>query len=84
MFRVRPVTRCTSSIPGHGEPVISVQFSPNGRFLLEMFAAQKICNKTTNRSCIERNVLTIANSIFLEFSENLQVVQAIPPCVSGI
>uniref|UniRef100_A0A8R1XSW6 WD_REPEATS_REGION domain-containing protein n=1 Tax=Onchocerca volvulus TaxID=6282 RepID=A0A8R1XSW6_ONCVO len=33
IFRVRPVTRCTSSIPGHGEPVISVQFSPNGREL---------------------------------------------------
>uniref|UniRef100_A0A915Q2Y3 NLE domain-containing protein n=1 Tax=Setaria digitata TaxID=48799 RepID=A0A915Q2Y3_9BILA len=33
VFRVRPVTRCTSSIPGHGEPVISVQFSPNGREL---------------------------------------------------
>ncbi|EFO25997.1 WD-repeat protein HUSSY-07 [Loa loa] len=33
VFRVRPVTRCTSSLPGHGEPVISVQFSPNGREL---------------------------------------------------
>ncbi|KAL3994064.1 hypothetical protein ACH3XW_20195 [Acanthocheilonema viteae] len=33
VFRVRPVTRCTSSIPGHGEPVISVQFSPSGREL---------------------------------------------------
>ncbi|CAG9533286.1 unnamed protein product [Cercopithifilaria johnstoni] len=33
VFRVRPVTRCTSSISGHGEPVISVQFSPNGREL---------------------------------------------------
>jgi len=33
LFRVRPVTRCTSSLPGHKEPVISVQFSPNGRML---------------------------------------------------
>ncbi|KAM3719713.1 Notchless protein [Dirofilaria immitis] len=33
VFCVRPVSRCTSSIPGHGEPVISVQFSPNGREL---------------------------------------------------
>ncbi|KAL1140972.1 hypothetical protein AAG570_000898 [Ranatra chinensis] len=30
VFRVRSVTRCTSSIPGHGEAVISVKFSPNG------------------------------------------------------
>ncbi|VDN04808.1 unnamed protein product [Thelazia callipaeda] len=33
VFRVRPVTRCTSSIPGHGEPVLCLQFSPNGRGL---------------------------------------------------
>uniref|UniRef100_A0A1I7ZTI3 WD_REPEATS_REGION domain-containing protein n=1 Tax=Steinernema glaseri TaxID=37863 RepID=A0A1I7ZTI3_9BILA len=33
VFRVRPVTRCSSSLPGHGEPVISTQFSPNGRGL---------------------------------------------------
>ncbi|KAH7717483.1 notchless protein [Aphelenchoides avenae] len=33
VFRVRPVTRCTSSLPGHAEPVISVQFSPDGRGL---------------------------------------------------
>ncbi|KAG8191136.1 hypothetical protein JTE90_016651 [Oedothorax gibbosus] len=32
-FRVRPVTRCTSSIPGHAEAVISAQFSPDGRYL---------------------------------------------------
>ncbi|GFY72308.1 notchless protein homolog 1 [Trichonephila inaurata madagascariensis] len=33
VFRVRPVTRCTSSIPGHAEAVISASFSPNGRYL---------------------------------------------------
>uniref|UniRef100_A0A7E4W5Q2 NLE domain-containing protein n=1 Tax=Panagrellus redivivus TaxID=6233 RepID=A0A7E4W5Q2_PANRE len=33
VFRVRPVTRCTSSLPGHSEPVISVQFSPDGKHL---------------------------------------------------
>ncbi len=31
VFRVRAVTRCTSSLPGHGEAVISAQFSPDGR-----------------------------------------------------
>lgn len=29
LFRVRPVTRCTSSIPGHSEAVVSLCFSPN-------------------------------------------------------
>lgn len=38
VFRVQPVTRCTGSLPGHGEPVISVQFSPDGRFV---FVLQK-------------------------------------------
>ncbi|CAG9786815.1 unnamed protein product [Diatraea saccharalis] len=33
VFRVRPVTRCTSSIPGHAEAVISTSFSPSGREL---------------------------------------------------
>ena len=33
VFRVRPVSRCTSSMPGHGEPVIVANFSPNGKFL---------------------------------------------------
>ena len=31
VFRVRAVTRCTSSIPGHAEAVITAQFSPDGR-----------------------------------------------------
>lgn len=33
VFRVRAVTRCTSSIPGHSEPVISCAFSCDGRQL---------------------------------------------------
>jgi len=33
VFRVRGVTRCTSSLSGHGEPVISALFSPDGRYL---------------------------------------------------
>jgi len=33
VFRVRGVTRCTSSLSGHGEPVITALFSPNGRYL---------------------------------------------------
>ncbi|XP_018318590.1 notchless protein homolog 1 [Agrilus planipennis] len=33
VFRVKPVTRCTSSIPGHAEAVISVSFSPDGKHL---------------------------------------------------
>jgi ribosome assembly protein 4 len=32
VFRVRSVTRCTSNMPGHTDSVISVQFSPNGRY----------------------------------------------------
>ncbi|XP_069695001.1 notchless protein homolog 1 [Periplaneta americana] len=33
VFRVRAVTRCTSSLPGHAEAVISASFSPDGRHL---------------------------------------------------
>ncbi|XP_038615160.1 notchless protein homolog 1 [Tachyglossus aculeatus] len=32
-FRVRAVTRCTSSLEGHTEAVISVAFSPTGKYL---------------------------------------------------
>ncbi|XP_037936540.1 protein Notchless [Teleopsis dalmanni] len=33
VFKVRPVTRCTSSMPGHAEAVISLSFSPDGEHL---------------------------------------------------
>ncbi|XP_059480528.1 notchless protein homolog 1 isoform X2 [Neocloeon triangulifer] len=33
VFKVRAVTRCTSSMPGHAEAVISVSFSPDGLYL---------------------------------------------------
>lgn len=33
LFRVRPVTRCTSSMPGHAEAVVSLSFSPDGKTL---------------------------------------------------
>jgi len=33
VFRVRAVTRCTSSLEGHADPVLFVAFSPSGRFL---------------------------------------------------
>ncbi|XP_048468684.1 notchless protein homolog 1 isoform X2 [Rhincodon typus] len=33
VFRVRAVTRCSSSLEGHTEAVISVAFSPTGRYL---------------------------------------------------
>lgn len=33
VFRVRPVSRCTASMPGHTEAVLAVQFSPDGRQL---------------------------------------------------
>jgi len=31
VFRVRAVTRCTSTVEGHAEAVLTLQFSPNGR-----------------------------------------------------
>ncbi|KAJ8903103.1 hypothetical protein NDN08_006418 [Rhodosorus marinus] len=30
LFRVRPVTRCTATLPAHAEAILTVQFSPNG------------------------------------------------------
>ena len=33
VFKVRAVTRCTSTIEGHSEAVISIQFSPDGRYM---------------------------------------------------
>ncbi|VDP04058.1 unnamed protein product [Soboliphyme baturini] len=33
LFRVQAVTRCSSSLPGHAEPVISAQFSPDSKHL---------------------------------------------------
>ena len=33
VFRVRAVSRCTSSLTGHGQPVVKALFSPNGAHL---------------------------------------------------
>ncbi|KAL3644950.1 Notchless protein 1 [Castilleja foliolosa] len=33
VFRIRPVTRCSSTIAGHTEAVLTVAFSPDGRHL---------------------------------------------------
>ena len=33
VFRVNPVTRCTHSMPGHGDAVLHVSFSPTGDVL---------------------------------------------------
>lgn len=34
VFRVRPVARCSATIPGHTEAVLTVAFSPNGKRLV--------------------------------------------------
>lgn len=33
LFRVRPVTRCTDTLPGHTEAVLHCQYSPDGKML---------------------------------------------------
>jgi len=33
VFKVRPVTRCSSEIQGHTEAILTVSFSPEGRYL---------------------------------------------------
>ena len=33
VFRVRPVARCTASMSGHSDAVLSVNFSPDGKRL---------------------------------------------------
>ena len=33
VFKVRPVTRCTDTIPGHTEAVLHVSYSPDGKHL---------------------------------------------------
>ncbi|KAF8316156.1 WD-repeat protein [Clavulina sp. PMI_390] len=33
VFRVRPATRCSSTLSGHGQPILCASFSPTGRLL---------------------------------------------------
>ena len=47
LFKVRAVTRCTSTIEGHAEAVISVQFSPDGRFVFRSVCQNKTKTLTT-------------------------------------
>ena len=34
VFKVRPVTRCTDTMPGHTEAILHVSYSPDGEFFL--------------------------------------------------
>ena len=36
VFRVRAVTRCTSTIEGHAEAVLTLRFSPDGRYITSL------------------------------------------------
>lgn len=36
VFRVRAVTRCTSTVEGHADPVLAAAFNADGRLVEEM------------------------------------------------
>ena len=36
VFRVRAVTRCTSTIEGHAEAILTLRFSPDGRYITSL------------------------------------------------
>ena len=42
VFRVRAVTRCSSTLSGHGSPILCCSFSPSG-LLLATGAGDKVC-----------------------------------------
>lgn len=37
VFRVRPVTRCGETLPGHSDAVLHVSYSPDGTRLARLF-----------------------------------------------
>lgn len=44
IFKVRPVTRCSATMPGHSEAILSVAFSPDGNMLASASGGMKcIC-----------------------------------------
>jgi ribosome assembly protein 4 len=52
VFKVRPVSRCTSSMPGHTKEVLVASFSTSGRFLgkyseLTILEKSQIANSST-------------------------------------
>lgn len=51
VFRVRPVTRCTSTMPGHTEAVLHVSYSPDGSMLAsgggDMTVRYRLCRRGT-------------------------------------
>ena len=52
MFKVRAVTRCSSSMPGHTEAVIAVSFSPDGRWVKLRIQSKQILKEKANQFVI--------------------------------
>ena len=50
VFRVRAVTRCTSTLPGHAEALLSSSFSPDGKVL----AVGKVINVGADSASIDQ------------------------------
>ena len=76
LCRVRPVSRCTSSMPGHSQPVIVASFSPTGRFLVScvnvfikvtgfQFKMRSVIGRGLHVNVLNGNKIMNPNSSFL-------------------
>nr|AFJ24805.1 notchless-1 [Schmidtea mediterranea] len=76
VFRVRPITRCTSSMPGHKKAVLVAQFSPDGRYLATGSADNTVrfwdLNTQTPEACMENGHKS--NVLLLSWSPNGKVL----------
>ena len=66
VFRVRAVTRCTSTIAGHTEAVIAVAFSPDGRCCAVQLCTHCIC--VCVRACVCVSLVLVHAALILEVS----------------
>lgn len=62
VFRVRAVTRCTSSLEGHTEAVISVAFSPTGKYEGLVVRGEIRARQQLPLSCAGDTVLSCSSS----------------------
>ena len=65
LFRIKPVSRCSSTIPGHEEAITTVQFSPDGKKLASGSGDTSVRTWNLNAECPAKTLTGHKNHVLV-------------------